>query len=58
MGILFKLIAVLALILLIASLFTKSKAQRAHNRNRVTNLLLALIAALIAATLVLSWFDK
>lgn len=58
MGILFKIIVILGLFFLIAGMFTKSKSQRAHNRNRVANILLALIAALVALSIGLNFFDK
>jgi len=58
MGILFKIIVILGLVFLIASMFTKSKAERVERRNRATNMLLVAIVVLLAVSIGLNLFNR
>lgn len=52
MGILFKLIIILVLILFIAGHFTRDKAKRARSRQNLTNALLAVLIVMVAVMLI------
>lgn len=58
MGILFKLIVILGLIFLIASMFTKSKAERVERRNRTTNVLLIAIVVLLGVSIAVNLINR
>jgi len=58
MGLLIKLIIVLGLVLLIAGMFTKSKAERVERRNRTTNGLLIVIVVLLAVSIGINLFNR
>ena len=58
MGILFKLIVILGLILLVAGMFTKSKAERVERRNRTTNMLLIAIVVLLGVSIAVNLINR
>lgn len=58
MGILFKIIIILGLIFLIASMFTRSKAERVERRNRTTNILLIVIIVMLGASIAVNMFNR
>lgn len=58
MGILFKIIVILGLVFLIAGLFTRGKAERAARRNRTTNVLLAVLIAMLALSIVMGLVNR
>lgn len=58
MGILFKIIVILGLVFLIAGLFTRGKAERAARRNRTTNVLLGVLIAMLALSIVMGLVNR
>ena len=58
MGILFKLIIVLGLVFLIASQFTRSKAERVKRRDKLTNILLIILIVMLGLSILSNFLTR
>jgi len=58
MGLFIKLIIVLGLIFLIVSQFTKSKVERAHRRDKWTNVLLIIVIVMLGLSILSNFLTR